>query len=106
MHESGLPQYESRSETLPGSVTNFGQNQWSHRSRRAEPIIRVAVRFFVCRVDIERLLERARPWQGERKRDREVRSISQICEILLRIGAEQYGKEGSAFLQGFLSRRK
>jgi hypothetical protein len=38
--------------------------------------------------------------------DREARSISQICEILLRIGAEQYGKEGSRFLQRFLDRRK
>jgi len=38
--------------------------------------------------------------------DREARSISQICEILLRIGAEQYGKEGAKFLQRFLDRRK
>ena len=38
--------------------------------------------------------------------DREARSISQICELLLRIGAEQYGKEGSRFLQRFLDRRK
>ena len=37
--------------------------------------------------------------------DREARSISQICELLLRIGAEQYGKEGSRFLQRF-DRRK
>ena len=38
--------------------------------------------------------------------DREARSISQICEILLRIGAEQYEKEGPRFLQRFLDRRK
>lgn len=38
--------------------------------------------------------------------DREARSISQICEILLRIGAEQYGKEGARFLHRFLDRRK
>lgn len=38
--------------------------------------------------------------------DREARSISQICELLLRIGAEQYSKEGSRFLQRFLDRRK
>ena len=38
--------------------------------------------------------------------DREVLSVSQICEILLRIGAEQYGKEGPRFLQRFLDRRK
>ena len=38
--------------------------------------------------------------------DREARSISQICEILLRIGVEQYGKEGPRFLQRFLDRRK
>jgi hypothetical protein len=49
---------------------------------------------------------------GELKRelqyiaDREARSISQICEILLRIGAEQYSKEGSLFLQRFLNRKK
>lgn len=38
--------------------------------------------------------------------DHEVRSISQICEILLRIGVEQYEKDGSKFLQRYLSRRK
>jgi len=38
--------------------------------------------------------------------DREARSISQICEILLRIGAEQYEKEGPRFLQRFLDRRR
>jgi hypothetical protein len=38
--------------------------------------------------------------------DREARSISQICEILLRIGVEQYGKEGARFLQKFLDRRR
>jgi hypothetical protein len=38
--------------------------------------------------------------------DREARSVSQICEILLRIGAEQYGKEGPRFLQRFLDRWK
>ncbi len=38
--------------------------------------------------------------------DREARSISQICEILLRIGTEQYEKEGAKFLQRYLSRRK
>ena len=38
--------------------------------------------------------------------DREARSISQICEILLGIGAEQYQKEGVKFLQRYLDRRK
>ena len=38
--------------------------------------------------------------------DREARSISQICEILLRIGTEQYAKDGSRLLQRFLDRRK
>ena len=38
--------------------------------------------------------------------DREARSMSQICEILLRIGAEQYKKEGSKFLQRYLVRRR
>jgi hypothetical protein len=37
---------------------------------------------------------------------REVRSISQICEILLTIGAEAYGKEGSKYLQTYLKRSK
>jgi hypothetical protein len=37
--------------------------------------------------------------------DREARSMSQICEILLRIGAEQYKKEGARFLQRYLDRR-
>jgi hypothetical protein len=34
--------------------------------------------------------------------NREVRSISQICEILLTIGAEAYGKEGSKYLNRYL----
>ena len=38
--------------------------------------------------------------------DREARSMSQICEILLRIGAEQYKKDGARFLQRYLDRRK
>jgi hypothetical protein len=37
---------------------------------------------------------------------REERSVSQICEILLRIGADAYKKDGSKYLQRFLSRRK
>jgi hypothetical protein len=37
---------------------------------------------------------------------KEERSLSQICEILLRMGAEQYGKEGAKFLQRFLDQRK
>ena len=32
--------------------------------------------------------------------------MSQICEILLRIGAAQYKKEGPKFLQLFLIRRR
>jgi hypothetical protein len=36
----------------------------------------------------------------------EARSISQTCEILLRLGVEDYEKEGSKFLQRFLSRQK
>jgi hypothetical protein len=37
---------------------------------------------------------------------REERSISQICEVLLRGGAAAYQKEGSKYLQRILSRRK
>jgi len=36
----------------------------------------------------------------------EARSISLICEIFLRLGVEGYEKEGSKFLQRFLSRQK
>ena len=36
----------------------------------------------------------------------EARSISQTCEIILRLGVEGYGREGSKFLQRFLSRQK
>jgi hypothetical protein len=36
----------------------------------------------------------------------EARSISQTCEIFLRLGVEDYEKEGSKFLQRFLSRQK
>jgi hypothetical protein len=35
---------------------------------------------------------------------REARSISQICEILLTIGTEAYGKEGGKYLQAYLKR--
>jgi len=38
--------------------------------------------------------------------DREARSISQICEILLTIGTETYGKEGSKYLHRYLGQRK
>ena len=46
---------------------------------------------------------------GELKRslqqiaNREARSISQICEILLTIGTEAYGKEGSKYLNRYLA---
>jgi hypothetical protein len=36
----------------------------------------------------------------------EARSISQICEILLRLGIEGYEREGSKYLQRLLSRQK
>jgi hypothetical protein len=36
----------------------------------------------------------------------EARSISQTCEILLRLGVESYETEGSKFLQRFLTRQK
>ena len=38
--------------------------------------------------------------------EREVRSVSQLCEILLKLGVESYRKEGPRYLQRFLSRRK
>jgi hypothetical protein len=38
--------------------------------------------------------------------DREARSISQICEILLTIGADAYEKEGPKYLHRFLERQK
>jgi hypothetical protein len=38
--------------------------------------------------------------------NREARSISQICEILLTIGTEAYSKEGSKYLQRYLGPRK
>jgi hypothetical protein len=38
--------------------------------------------------------------------DREARSISQICEILLTIGADAYEKEGAKYLHRFLDRQK
>ena len=38
--------------------------------------------------------------------NREARSISQICEILLTIGTEAYGKEGPKYLQAYLRHTK
>ena len=37
---------------------------------------------------------------------REVRSISQICEILLTIGVEAYTKDGAKYLQSYLRHGK
>jgi hypothetical protein len=37
--------------------------------------------------------------------NREARSISQICEILLMIGTETYGKEGSKYLHRYFGHR-
>ncbi len=37
---------------------------------------------------------------------REARSVSQICEMLLKVGVEGYEKEGPKYLQRFLSRQK
>jgi hypothetical protein len=44
--------------------------------------------------------------QLERIAHREERSISQICEMLLRGGVAAYEKEGSKYLQRFLSKQK
>jgi predicted transcriptional regulator len=38
--------------------------------------------------------------------DHEVRSISQVCEILLSIGTEAYDKEGARYLNRYLGRSK
>jgi hypothetical protein len=38
--------------------------------------------------------------------EREARSVSQLCEILLKLGVASYRKEGPKYLQRFLSRRK
>jgi len=38
--------------------------------------------------------------------DREARSVSQLCEILLKLGVESYRKEGPTYLQRLLSRGK
>ncbi len=38
--------------------------------------------------------------------NREARSISQICEILLTIGTEAYGREGSKYLNRYLGHSK
>lgn len=42
----------------------------------------------------------------ERIAQREERSISQICEVLLRGGVAGYQKEGSKYLQRFLAKQK
>ncbi len=36
--------------------------------------------------------------------NREARSTSQICEILLTLGTEAYGKEGGKYLQAYFKR--
>jgi hypothetical protein len=37
---------------------------------------------------------------------REGRSVAQICDAFLKVGAELYAKKGPRFLQRFLSRQK
>jgi predicted transcriptional regulator len=44
--------------------------------------------------------------QLERIAQKEERSMSQICEVLLRGGVVAYQKEGSKYLQRFFSKRK
>ena len=44
--------------------------------------------------------------QLERIAQREERSISQVCEVLLRGGVAAYQKEGSKYLRRFLSKQK
>jgi hypothetical protein len=41
----------------------------------------------------------------QRISDKEARSLSQICEILLRIGIQQYRKDGVRFLEKYFERR-
>jgi hypothetical protein len=38
--------------------------------------------------------------------NREARSLSQICEILLTIGTEAYSREGSKYLHRYLGQSK
>lgn len=38
--------------------------------------------------------------------DRELRSLSQICEVFLKISADQYRKEGSRFFERFFENKK
>ena len=37
---------------------------------------------------------------------REGRSVAQVCEAFLKAGSEIYGKEGSKYLQRYLSRQR
>ena len=41
----------------------------------------------------------------QRISDKEARSLSQVCEILLRIGIQQYRKDGVRFLEKYFERR-
>lgn len=36
----------------------------------------------------------------------EARSVSQVCEILLRLGVDAYEEQGASYLQRFLSKSK
>ena len=38
--------------------------------------------------------------------EKEARSLSQVCELLLRIGADSYEKEGAKYLQRSITRSK
>ena len=76
----------------------LGKAQRSYYNVRAMPPLKDTPLAFRVPAELKRDLQQIA--------DREARSISQVCEILLRIGTEQYGKEGPKFLQRFLDRRK
>ena len=42
-------------------------------------------------------------WKLQRLSKQEARSLSQVCELLLRIGVEEYDREGHRYLQKVLS---
>ena len=42
----------------------------------------------------------------QRLSSQEARSLSQICELLLRIGVEEYDREGHRYLQKVLTRTR
>jgi hypothetical protein len=77
------------------SLAETEDSSWVLKSAEMAKDTRLSVR---VRSDLKKAMEAIAA--------KESRSVAQICEAFLEAGSEGYKKEGSKYLQRFLSRRK